>query len=60
MKVESEEWIRRAKAALAVPNEVARSVASFSTDPDVIYGWRNAMADLIEEAAEKTKGVHHR
>ena len=50
LKVESEEWIRRAKAALAVPNEVARSVASFSTDPDVIYRWRDEMADLVEEA----------
>ena len=45
----SENWIRRAKAALAVPNEVARSVASFSTDPDVIYRWRNDIADLIED-----------
>ena len=50
LKVESEEWIRRAKAALAVPNEVARSVAKFSTDSDVIYRWRDAMADLIEAA----------
>lgn len=49
LKVESEEWIRRAKTALAVPNEVARSVASFSTDPDVIYRWRNDIADLIED-----------
>ena len=37
-----------AKAALAVPDEVARSVKDFSTDSDVIYRWRDGIADLIE------------
>ena len=44
------EWARRARKALAVPTEVARTVADFSTDPSVLYRWRNEMADLIEEA----------
>ena len=41
-------WATAAKAALAVPDEVARSVKDFSTDSDVIYRWRDGIADLIE------------
>ena len=47
------EWACRARKALAVPTEVARTVADFSTDPAVIYRWRDEMADLIEEASRK-------
>jgi len=47
------EWARRARKALAVPTEVARTVADFSTDPVVIYRWRDEMADLIDEASRK-------
>ena len=43
-------WLDRARRALDVPNEVVRSLSSFSTDPAVIYRWRDEMADLIEEA----------
>ena len=43
-------WATAAKAALAVPDEVARSVKDFSTDSDVIYRWRDGIADLIENA----------
>ena len=46
-------WMQRARKALAVPTEVARSVANFSTDPVVLYRWRDEMADLIEEASRK-------
>jgi hypothetical protein len=49
LKVESEEWIRHAKAALAVPADLVRSTMDFSIDPDVLYRWRDEMADLIEE-----------
>ena len=51
LKVEgASDWCRRAKAVLAVPNDVARRVSIFSTDPAVLYRWRDEMADLIEEA----------
>lgn len=50
LKAGSEEWIRRARELLAVPKEVVSSLSSFSTDPAVLYRWRNEMADLIEEA----------
>jgi hypothetical protein len=43
-------WLDRARKALTVPKEVVSSLSSFSTDPAVIYRWRNEMADLIEEA----------
>jgi len=49
MKVQSEEWIRRAKAALAVPDELARDGKTFTIDTEVIYRWRDEMADLIEQ-----------
>ena len=42
-------WTERARKLLAVPTGVVRSIANFSTAPDVIYRWRDEMADLIEE-----------
>ena len=45
-----DEWIRKARDLLAVPNEVVRSWSNFSTSPDVIYRWRDEIADLIEES----------
>ncbi|MBQ6925640.1 MAG: hypothetical protein IJQ73_13445 [Kiritimatiellae bacterium] len=41
----NEKWACRAQKALAVPPEVARTVADFSTAPAVIYRWRDEMAD---------------
>ena len=52
LKVESEEWLRRTKAALAVPADLVRSTMDFSIDPDVLYRWRDEMADLIKEAGK--------
>ena len=46
-------WLRRAHEALAVPQGLVRSMADFSTDPAVLYRWRDMMSDLIEEALEK-------
>ena len=43
-----ENWIRRAKAALAVPREVMDTMTNYTDDPAVLYRWRNEMADLIE------------
>jgi len=48
----SKNWLRRARKALAVPKEVVESPRSFATKPDVIYGWRDDIAELIEEAGE--------
>ena len=44
----SAEWFAAAKAALAVPDEVAHRTNSFSIDPVVLYRWRDNIADLIE------------
>ena len=43
-----DEWCERARRALAVPDEVVHSRWDFSTDPDVLYRWRDEMADLID------------
>ena len=43
-------WAQRAREALAVPRELVRSPGNFSTNPDILYRWRDEMADLIEEA----------
>ena len=48
VKVESAGWLQRAKSALAVPDELARNAKEFSVNPEVIYRWRDEMADLIE------------
>lgn len=42
--------MERAQSALAVPDELAKDGKTFSVDPEVIYRWRNEVADLIEEA----------
>lgn len=46
----TDEWIRRARTSLDVPNTLVRSVKDFSVDPVAINRWRNTMADLIESA----------
>lgn len=55
-----DKWLSKARDLLAVPNEVVRSWSSFSTDPAVIYRWRDAMADLIEETDMKTRECEQR
>ena len=45
----SENWISRAKELLAVPREVMDTMKNYTDDPKVIYRWRDAMADAIEE-----------
>ena len=52
-EVAESDWNRRAREALAVPEEIVKSVRDFSVDPEVIYRWRNEMADLIEEAGKQ-------
>lgn len=52
-EIAESDWCRRARELLAVPNDVVKSLCEFSTDPDVIYRWRNEMADLIEETQRK-------
>jgi hypothetical protein len=43
-------WCRRARAALAVPQQVVKWMSNFSYDPAVLSAWRDEMADLIEES----------
>lgn len=52
------DWAQRARAALAVPREVAATLTDFTNDPAVLYRWRDEMADLIEEANTTRKGAH--
>ena len=51
-EVASNDWLERAEKLLAVPKEVVKTTAQFSVNPDVIYRWRNDMADLIEAAKQ--------
>ncbi|MBR2839166.1 MAG: DUF4091 domain-containing protein [Kiritimatiellae bacterium] len=41
-------WVDSAKRLLAVPESVAKSLTDYSDDPQSIYAWRDAMADLLE------------
>jgi hypothetical protein len=43
-----EAWARSARAALAVPSELVKSIKQFSIDSDVLNRWRDGVADLIE------------
>ena len=42
-----DEWCGKAKALLAVPRSVVDSLANYTDDPDSLYAWRNAIADLL-------------
>lgn len=46
------EWAKRARALLDVPQEVMVSMTDYTDDPDAVMRWRDAMADLIEQAKE--------
>ena len=50
VKGDADDWVKRAKAALAVPREVVDTMANYTDDPAVLYRWRDEMADLIEES----------
>ena len=57
-KDKDDRWAKDAKAALAVPDEVAKTTADFSISPSVIYRWRDNIADLIEEAQNLNLRFH--
>ena len=40
-------WVQRARKLLAVPRAVVDSLANYTDSADVLYAWRNAMADLM-------------
>ena len=44
------DWAKRARALLAVPQDVMVSMTDYTDDPDAVMRWRDAMADLIERA----------
>ena len=43
-------WCEKAKQLLSVPRNVVDSMTNYTDDPAVLYLWRDAMADLIEES----------
>ena len=51
LKVKNElEWSKKAEELLSVPREVVDTVKNYTEDPAAMYRWRDAMADLIDEA----------
>jgi hypothetical protein len=44
------DWLAKAKALLAVPEEVLKSLTEYTRDPAVLYRYRNALAEAIEAA----------
>ena len=48
-----EDWVRRAREALAVPVEVMESMTNFTDSAEAVYRWRDEMADLIESISAK-------
>ncbi len=41
------EWLAKAKALLAVPDSVTKSMTEYTKDPADIYRWRTDMAAAI-------------
>jgi len=42
------QWLAEAKAALAVPESLVRSMTDYSRDPAELYAWRNRIGKLID------------
>ncbi|MGQ9731936.1 MAG: glycoside hydrolase domain-containing protein [Candidatus Zipacnadales bacterium] len=45
-------WLDKAQQALSVPPQVVESLVKYTHNPDILYEWRNQMAELIEQAAK--------
>ena len=45
-----DEWSRKARELLAVPQDVMEAMTKYTDDPTEVYRWRDAMADLIESS----------
>jgi hypothetical protein len=48
-KADGDDWCRRAREALAVPQRLVKWMSNFSCDSAVLYVWRDEMADSIED-----------
>ena len=46
-----DDWSRRARELLAVPQDVVETMTKYTDDPAAVYRWRDAMADLIESSS---------
>ena len=46
-----DEWSRKARELLAVPQDVMEAMTKYTDDPAAVYRWRDAMADLIESSS---------
>ena len=44
----ADDWSRKAKELLAVPQDVMETMTKYTDAPDAVYRWRDAMADLLE------------
>ncbi len=43
-------WLADARKALVVPEALVKTMESYSRDPDVLYSWRERVADLIDSS----------
>jgi hypothetical protein len=43
-------WLTAAKAALAVPDTLVRSMTDYSRDPARLYAWREQLGELIDQS----------
>jgi hypothetical protein len=47
---EARQWLADAKAALAVPESLVKTMTDYSRDPGQVYAWRNRIGDLIDQS----------
>lgn len=47
LTAEEQAWLKEAKAALAVPEKLVKSMSEYSREPAELYAWRNRMARAI-------------
>jgi hypothetical protein len=43
-----DDWSRRARRLVAIPPSLVKALDCFNDDPEELYSWREAMADMIE------------
>lgn len=44
------QWLAEATAALAVPETLVKTMSEYSHDPQILYGYRDKLADLIDRS----------
>jgi hypothetical protein len=50
LSAEQKDWLEEARAALPVPDSLVKTMSEYSHDPQMLYAYRNRLAELIDRS----------